>query len=95
MQAGKYTVSRVKKIISQDPEIQMCSNNAAFVVTLAAVRRTSAWRYQATLTSKQEMFIQYLAGESHTQVKLDRKPRKNVQYKDVGKSTAMLCPLIY
>lgn len=32
------TVSRVKKIISQDPEIQMCSNNAAFVVTLAAVR---------------------------------------------------------
>lgn len=35
------------------------------------------------------MFIQYLAGEANTQVKLDRKPRKNVQYKDVGTSTAI------
>lgn len=31
------------------------------------------------------MFIQHLASEAHTQAKLDRKPRKNVQYKDVGK----------
>ncbi|KAK3182387.1 DNA-directed DNA polymerase epsilon, subunit C [Lecanicillium sp. MT-2017a] len=64
-------LSRVKKIISQDPEIQMCSNNAAFVVTVAA-----------------EMFIQYLAGEANTQVKLDRKPRKNVQYKDVANAVS-------
>lgn len=33
------SVSRVKKIISQDPDVQMCSNNAAFVITLATVRR--------------------------------------------------------
>jgi hypothetical protein len=31
------SVSRVKKIIAQDPEIGLCSNNAAFVITLAAV----------------------------------------------------------
>ncbi|KAL7788990.1 histone-fold-containing protein [Trichoderma ceciliae] len=60
-------LSRVKKIISQDPDVQMCSNNAAFVITLAA-----------------EMFIQHLAKESHTQAKLERKPRRNIQYKDVA-----------
>ncbi|RFU80432.1 hypothetical protein TARUN_1787 [Trichoderma arundinaceum] len=60
-------LSRVKKIISQDPEVQMCSNNAAFVITLAA-----------------EMFIQHLAEEAHTQAKLERKPRRNIQYKDVA-----------
>ncbi|UKZ73530.1 hypothetical protein TrVFT333_001177 [Trichoderma virens FT-333] len=60
-------LSRVKKIISQDPDVQMCSNNAAFVITLAA-----------------EMFIQHLAEEAHTQAKLERKPRRNIQYKDVG-----------
>lgn len=30
-------VSRVKKIIAQDPDTHMCSNNAAFVITLATV----------------------------------------------------------
>ncbi|KAM0257528.1 hypothetical protein ACHAQJ_004342 [Trichoderma viride] len=60
-------LSRVKKIISQDPDVQMCSNNAAFVITLAA-----------------EMFIQHLTEESHTQAKLERKPRRNIQYKDVA-----------
>ncbi|KAM5365047.1 hypothetical protein ACJZ2D_011183 [Fusarium nematophilum] len=29
-------LSRVKKIIAQDPDIGICSNNAAFVITLAA-----------------------------------------------------------
>ncbi|GKU03499.1 histone transcription factor and archaeal histone family protein [Fusarium langsethiae] len=67
---NQLPLSRVKKIIAQDPEISLCSNNAAFVITLAA-----------------EMFVQHLAEESHTQAKLDRKPRRNIQYKDVGKST--------
>lgn len=30
------------------------------------------------------MFIQHLASESQTQAKLERKPRRNIQYKDVG-----------
>ncbi|KAI5463103.1 histone-fold-containing protein [Mariannaea sp. PMI_226] len=60
-------LSRVKKIISQDPDIHICSNNAAFVITLAA-----------------EMFIQHLATESQAQAKAERKPRRNVQYKDVA-----------
>lgn len=45
----------------------MCSNNAAFVITLAA-----------------EMFIQHLTEEAHAQAKLERKPRRNIQYKDVA-----------
>ncbi|KAL2671203.1 hypothetical protein Neosp_013780 [[Neocosmospora] mangrovei] len=64
-------LSRVKKIIAQDPDIGICSNNAAFVITLAA-----------------EMFVQHLAEESHTQAKLDRKPRRNIQYKDVANAVS-------
>ncbi|KAK2595942.1 hypothetical protein QQS21_006537 [Conoideocrella luteorostrata] len=64
-------LSRVKKIINQDPDVHMCSNNAAFVITLAA-----------------EMFIQHLAEESNTQAKLERKPRRNIQYKDVANAVS-------
>ncbi|KAH9993145.1 histone-fold-containing protein [Xylariaceae sp. FL0662B] len=60
-------LSRVKKIIAQDQDITICSNNAAFVITLAT-----------------EMFIQYLASEGLNMVKLERKPRRNIQYKDLA-----------
>ncbi|KAJ4389825.1 hypothetical protein N0V93_007297 [Gnomoniopsis smithogilvyi] len=60
-------LSRVKKIIAVDPDINICSNNAAFAITLAT-----------------EMFIQYLAEQGHTFAKLDKKPRRNVQYKDLS-----------
>lgn len=33
----------------------------------------------------QEMFIQYLTGEAQNMTKLERKPRRNIQYKDLGK----------
>lgn len=60
-------LSRVKRVIAQDPDINTCSNNAAFVITLAT-----------------EMFIQHLTEEALKQVKLERKPRRNIQYKDVA-----------
>ncbi|ROW09625.1 hypothetical protein VMCG_02590 [Cytospora schulzeri] len=60
-------LSRVKKIIAVDPDINICSNNAAFAITLAT-----------------ELFIQYLAEQGHNMAKLDRKPRRNVQYKDLS-----------
>ncbi|ORY64959.1 histone-fold-containing protein [Pseudomassariella vexata] len=60
-------LSRVKKIIAQDPDISICSNNAAFVITIAT-----------------ELFVQHLAKECLTQAKLERKPRRNIQYKDVA-----------
>ncbi|KDN69655.1 putative histone-like transcription factor and archaeal histone [Colletotrichum sublineola] len=60
-------LARVKKIIATDPDIGICSNNAAFVITLAT-----------------EMFIQHLAAESHNIAKAERKPRRNIQYKDLG-----------
>ncbi|EGY13855.1 uncharacterized protein VDAG_00537 [Verticillium dahliae VdLs.17] len=61
-------LARVKKIIAQDPDISICSSNAAFIIT--------------------EMFIQHLANEAHNQAKLDRKPRRNVQYKDLANAVA-------
>lgn len=44
-----------------------------------------------TVILPQEMFIQHLAEEGHTQAKLERKPRRNVQYKDLGEC-AMTSP---
>ncbi|KAK4134098.1 histone-fold-containing protein [Trichocladium antarcticum] len=60
-------LTRVKKIIAVDPDITICSNNAAFVITLAA-----------------EMFVQHLATEAQNMTKLERKPRRNIQYKDLA-----------
>uniref|UniRef100_L2GDT6 Histone-like transcription factor and archaeal histone family protein n=1 Tax=Colletotrichum fructicola (strain Nara gc5) TaxID=1213859 RepID=L2GDT6_COLFN len=70
-------LARVKKIIATDPDIGICSNNAAFVITLAT-----------------EMFIQYLANEGQNMAKMDRKPRRNVQYKDLGKLLLFLSPFL-
>ncbi|KAL2153421.1 hypothetical protein VTH82DRAFT_4576 [Thermothelomyces myriococcoides] len=64
-------LTRVKKIIAVDPDINVCSNNAAFVITLAT-----------------EMFVQYLAGEAQNMAKLERKPRRNIQYKDLANAVA-------
>lgn len=62
-------VARVKKIINVDPDIGNCSNNAAFVITVAT-----------------EMFLQHLVEQSFNQVKSEhtQKPRRNIQYRDVG-----------
>ncbi|CAK7232905.1 hypothetical protein SBRCBS47491_008428 [Sporothrix bragantina] len=60
-------LSRVRKIVALDPDVAICSSNAAFVMTLAT-----------------ELFIQYLSSEAQNMVKLDRKPRRNVQYRDLA-----------
>ncbi|KAM7200073.1 Histone-fold-containing protein [Naviculisporaceae sp. PSN 640] len=64
-------LTRVKKIISVDPDVNICSNNAAFVITLAT-----------------EMFIQHVAQEAQNMAKLERKPRRNIQYKDLANTIA-------
>ncbi|KAJ0340825.1 hypothetical protein COL922a_002950 [Colletotrichum nupharicola] len=43
---------------------------------------------------KEEMFIQYLANEGQNTAKMDRKPRRNVQYKDLGKLLLFLPPFL-
>ncbi|KAI0431630.1 hypothetical protein F5Y09DRAFT_304233, partial [Xylaria sp. FL1042] len=68
---AQLPLSRVKKIIAQDQDINICSNNAAFVITLAT-----------------EMFIQYLASEGLNMAKLERKPRRNIQYKDLANAVS-------
>lgn len=35
------------------------------------------------------MFIQYLAEQGHNVVKSERKPRKNIQYRDLGTDTRL------
>lgn len=60
-------MARVKKIIATDPDVSACSNNAAFVITVAT-----------------EMFLQHLVEQSYNIVKSERKPRRNIQYRDVG-----------
>ncbi|KAH6660379.1 histone-fold-containing protein [Truncatella angustata] len=60
-------LSRVKKIIAQDQDVQICSNNASFAITVAT-----------------EMFIQHLAAKALDQAKAERKPRRNIQYKDIA-----------
>lgn len=66
-------MARVKKIIAADEDISACSNNAAFVITVAT-----------------EMFLQHLVEQSYNIVKSERKPRRNVQYRDVGKCSPPL-----
>lgn len=60
-------VARVKKILAQDQDINTCSANAAFIISMAT-----------------ELFIQHLANEAQNAAKADRKPRRNIQYKDMG-----------
>ncbi|KAK0715886.1 histone-fold-containing protein [Lasiosphaeris hirsuta] len=64
-------LTRVKKIIAVDPDVNVCSNNAAFVITLAT-----------------EMFIQHLASEAQNMAKMERKPRRNIQYKDLASAVS-------
>jgi hypothetical protein len=64
-------VARVKKIIAADDDISNCSNNAAFVITVAA-----------------EMFLQHLVDQSYNIVKSERKPRRNIQYRDVANAVS-------
>jgi len=68
---AQLPLSRVKKIIALDNDIAMCSNNAAFVITVAT-----------------ELFIQYMAVQGHNVVKSERKPRRNIQYRDLANAVA-------
>ncbi|KAJ2977016.1 hypothetical protein NUW58_g7937 [Xylaria curta] len=85
---AQLPLSRVKKIIAQDQDINICSNNAAFVITLATVSLLTPRSEQFALTFQQEMFIQYLAGEGLNMTKLERKPRRNIQYKDLANAVS-------
>lgn len=76
-------VSRVKKIIALDSDIHMCSNTAAFVITLATVRIALPLDHINRSNIGQELFIQYLAEQGHRVVKSERKPRRNIQYRDL------------
>jgi hypothetical protein len=44
------------------------------------------------ITLATEMFIQYLAEQGHNVVKAERKPRRNIQYRDLCSSSHPLLP---
>ncbi|EFX02947.1 cbf nf-y family transcription factor [Grosmannia clavigera kw1407] len=83
-------LTRVRKIILQDPDVAVCSNNAAFVITLATVSPAQNALPSPALLTRQELFVQYLASEAQNMVKLDRKPRRNVQYKDISNAASRI-----
>ncbi|KAI9752836.1 MAG: hypothetical protein M4579_005451 [Chaenotheca gracillima] len=66
-------LTRIKRIIRVDDDVQNCANTAAFAITIAT-----------------EMFIQYLAEQGMNVVKSERKPRKNIQYKDLANAVARI-----
>ncbi|KAL8957485.1 MAG: hypothetical protein Q9193_005255 [Seirophora villosa] len=65
--SASLPLARVKRILALDEDIHQCSNNGAFVITIAT-----------------EMFIRYLAEQAMNVVKSERKPRRNIQYKDLA-----------
>jgi len=66
-------LSRVRKMIQIDQDINICSASGAFAITLAT-----------------ELFIQYLAEQGHNVVKSERKPRRNIQYRDLSNAVSRL-----
>lgn len=67
----RLPLSRVKRLIGLDSDINQCSNPGAFLITHAT-----------------ELFIQHLATSAHTVVRSERKPRKNIAYKDLAAAVA-------
>ncbi|KAL8759767.1 MAG: hypothetical protein Q9184_003522 [Pyrenodesmia sp. 2 TL-2023] len=65
--SASLPLARVKRILALDEDIHQCSNNGAFVITVAT-----------------ELFIRYLAEQAMNVVKSERKPRRNIQYKDLA-----------
>ncbi|KAL8673401.1 MAG: hypothetical protein Q9168_002191 [Polycauliona sp. 1 TL-2023] len=71
LQVLHHYLARVKRILALDEDINQCSNNGAFVLTVAT-----------------EMFIRYLAEQALNVSKSERKPRRNIQYKDLANAVA-------
>ncbi|KAL8844686.1 MAG: hypothetical protein Q9176_000786 [Flavoplaca citrina] len=71
--SASLPLARVKRILALDEDIHQCSNNGAFVLTVAT-----------------EMFIRYLAEQALNVVKSERKPRRNIQYKDLANAVARI-----
>ena len=80
-------MARVKKILHIDEEIMACSNNGAFAITIATVGPECPCPAYGSCLWPQEMFIRYLSEQALNVVKSEKKPRRNIQYKDMGKPT--------
>ncbi|KAI4205765.1 MAG: hypothetical protein LQ350_000262 [Teloschistes chrysophthalmus] len=71
--SASLPLARVKRILALDEDIHQCSNNGAFVITVAT-----------------ELFIRYLAEQAMNVVKTEKKPRRNIQYKDLANAVTRI-----
>ena len=77
---ASFPVARVKKIIAADDDISNCSNNAAFVITVAAEM------FLQHLT--QQTFNVVKSGAPSEGGRNSGKVRRNVQYRDVANAVS-------
>ncbi|KAG9231931.1 hypothetical protein BJ875DRAFT_486538 [Amylocarpus encephaloides] len=84
-------MSRIKKMIMVDQDIQVCATSAAFTIAIAtASNHDEQARGCKSDKYPQEMFIQYMAEQGHNVVKSERKPRRNIQYRDLSNAVSRL-----
>ncbi|KAK5011871.1 hypothetical protein LTR60_004681, partial [Cryomyces antarcticus] len=76
--ATSLPLARVKKIITSDPDISTCSNNAAFLVTVA------------TEMFLQYLVEQTHNVVRSDRTNNNNKPRRNLQYRDVANAVARI-----
>lgn len=85
-------MARVKRIIMSDEDIQTCSTNAAFLISIATVGLDLIPIIHIfvliVLTLNQEMFVRYLTEQAHIVVRSEKKPRRAVHYKDLAAAVA-------
>ncbi|KAK5289114.1 hypothetical protein LTR16_003081 [Cryomyces antarcticus] len=75
--ATSLPLARVKKIITSDPDISTCSNNAAFLVTVATEMFL-------------QYLVEQTHNVVRSDRTNNNKPRRNLQYRDVANAVARI-----
>lgn len=79
-----FPVTRVKKIVKADRDIDIMSSEAVFMVSVAAVSFTCLTRWtRRKLIRTQEYFIKHFMEEGYTKARLEK--RKLINYRDMGR----------
>ena len=79
-------VARVKKILAVDEEISAVSANATYAITIATVSQYQWVKGPPLIETFQELFIRHFAEQAFNVMKAEKKPRRQMQYVDIGKT---------
>lgn len=95
----KLPLSKIKTIMKTDPDVTLCSSDAAFLITRSTVcnlenclPRLRFISHFVTDEFLKELFIKYLTEESYKSTKSSS--RKTVQKRDVGRLPPLSCLFI-